>query len=104
MSELYIGVMSGTSLDGIDIVLCEVKDESFELIHSKEYSFDIELKKDILEAIYNPINLKTIGELDTRLGEIYAKTINTFIQEYFIHKDKITAIGLHGQKIGRAHV
>ncbi len=91
--------MSGTSLDGIDIVLCEVKDESFELIHSKEYSFDIELKKDILEAIYNPINLKTIGELDTRLGEIYAKTINTFIQEYFIHKDKITAIGLHGQTL-----
>ena len=99
MSELYIGVMSGTSLDGIDIVLCEIKENSFELLNSCEYVFDDALKQDILSAINNQINLKTIGELDTRLGEIYAKTINAFIQKHKINKNKITAIGLHGQTL-----
>ena len=99
MSELYIGVMSGTSLDGIDIVLCQIKDDSFELIDSEEYIFDTELKNEILDAIHSKVSLKSIGELDTKLGEIYAKTINDFIQKYEINKDTITAIGLHGQTL-----
>ncbi len=99
MSELYIGVMSGTSLDGIDIVLCEIKDDSLELIYSDEYVFDSKLKKDILASILKPTTLKIIGELDTRLGEIYAKTINSFISKYSINKTKIIAIGLHGQTL-----
>jgi len=99
MSELYIGVMSGTSLDGIDIVLCEIDDDSFELINSEEYVFDEDLKNDILNAIHSKVSLKSIGELDTKLGEIYAKTINDFIQKNEIDKDTITAIGLHGQTL-----
>ena len=99
MKELYIGVMSGTSLDGIDIVLCAIKDDSFELIYSEEYVFDENLKNDILNAIYSKVALKFIGELDTKLGEIYAKTINTFIDKYKIDKSKIKAIGLHGQTL-----
>ena len=99
MSELYIGVMSGTSLDGIDVVLCQIKDDSFELINSEEYIFDTELKNDILDAISSKVSLKFIGELDTKLGEIYAKTINAFMQKHEIDKDTITAIGLHGQTL-----
>jgi anhydro-N-acetylmuramic acid kinase len=99
MSELYIGVMSGTSLDGIDIVLCEIDNDTLELIHSQEYLFDTKLKNDILNAIHSKVDLKFIGELDTRLGEIYAKTINSFIQNHTIDKTKITAIGLHGQTL-----
>jgi len=99
MSELYIGVMSGTSLDGIDIVLCAIKDDSLELIHYGEYVFDTKLKNDILDSIHSKVALKFIGELDTRLGEIYAKTINSFIDKYKIDKNKIIAIGLHGQTL-----
>ena len=99
MDELYIGVMSGTSLDGIDIALCEIKDESFELLNSEEYPFDEELKADILTAINGPTTLKTIGELDTRLGHLYANAINTFILTKKIRQKKIRAIGLHGQTL-----
>jgi len=99
MGELYIGVMSGTSLDGIDIVLCEIDDDSFELINSEEYVFDEDLKNDILNAIHSKVDLKFIGELDTKLGEIYAKTINAFIDRYKVDKTKVTAIGLHGQTL-----
>ena len=99
MNELYIGLMSGTSLDGIDIVLCQIKEDAFELVHYEEYMFDEALKKDILNSIISKVDLEFIGELDTKLGEIYAKTINSFMQKHSIDKDKVTAIGLHGQTL-----
>ena len=99
MDGLYIGIMSGTSLDGIDIALCEIKDESFELLHSYEYDFEEDLKHDILSAINGFITLKIIGELDTRLGKFFAKAISTFISEKKIDKTKVKAIGLHGQTL-----
>jgi len=99
MSELYIGVMSGTSLDGIDITLCEIKSDSFELLYSQEYPFDKELKTDILTAIDGNITLKKLGELDTRLGHLYANAIDTFISAKKIDKKTISAIGLHGQTL-----
>lgn len=99
MSEFYIGVMSGTSLDGIDIALCEIKEYSFELIHEASYPFDTELKETIFDAINNPITLKEIGELDTRLGEMYAHALERFLLNKKIQKESIGAIGLHGQTV-----
>ncbi|MDD5373455.1 MAG: anhydro-N-acetylmuramic acid kinase [Sulfurimonas sp.] len=99
MDEFYIGVMSGTSLDGIDIAFCEIKPHSFELLYSAAYPFDKELKVDILSAINTPTTLKSIGELDTRLGKMYADAIENFIYEKKIDKHKISAIGLHGQTL-----
>ncbi|MFA5454437.1 MAG: anhydro-N-acetylmuramic acid kinase [Sulfurimonas sp.] len=99
MSEFYIGIMSGTSLDGVDIAYCKIKDESLELIHSASYPFDKKLKTEILNAINGLTTLKEIGELDTRLGEMYADAIDSFITEKMINKNEIAAIGLHGQTL-----
>ena len=49
--ELYIGIMSGTSLDGVDVVLCEIDEETCTLITSLEYAMPSELKTDILSMI-----------------------------------------------------
>lgn len=99
MSEFYIGVMSGTSLDGIDIVYCKIKKHSFELLHSWVHPFDKKIKRDILKAISAPTTLKKMGELDTRLGKMYADAIEHFISKKMIDKKKISAIGLHGQTL-----
>ncbi|MBE0513542.1 anhydro-N-acetylmuramic acid kinase [Sulfurimonas sp.] len=99
MSEFYIGVMSGTSLDGIDIAYCQIKEHSFELLHSDKYSFDKEIKEKILKALKTPVTLKQIGELDTRLGKMYADTLERFISQKKIDKEQIAAIGLHGQTL-----
>ena len=99
MSELYIGVMSGTSLDGIDVVLCEIDDSKCELISSLEFPFDRELKKGILEVINGSTSLEQIGTLDNRLGNLFADAINNFIKKEEIDTKKITAIGLHGQTL-----
>jgi len=99
MSEFYIGVMSGTSLDGIDIAYCEIEDDAFELHLSISYPFNAELKSDILNAINTQTSLKNIGEIDTRLGKMYADALEKFIKENSLDKDKIRAIGLHGQTL-----
>lgn len=99
MSEFYIGVMSGTSLDGVNIAFCEIGEGGFKLLLSGVYPFDKKLKLDILNAISGTITLKFLGELDTRLGKMYSDAIENFISQNKIDKSVISAIGLHGQTL-----
>jgi anhydro-N-acetylmuramic acid kinase len=98
----YIGIMSGTSLDGIDLALCEIDENSCTLLASSEYDFPTDLKAEILDVISGKNSLERIGELDTRLGILYANALNRFIEEHHIDKDQIEAIGLHGQTLWHA--
>lgn len=100
--DRYIGVMSGTSLDGVDVVLCEIDSVTCKIICAQEFSFESELQKDILDAIANPVTLERVGVLHVRLGAMYAKHINTFLKQHNIDKKTVTAIGLHGQTLWHA--
>lgn len=99
MSELYIGVMSGTSLDGIDVALCEIDSSHCKLISADEYPFDGELKREILKVIPGTTTLKQIGTIDKKLGLAFAHAVNRFIREKELNAEDITAIGLHGQTL-----
>ncbi|WP_321777292.1 anhydro-N-acetylmuramic acid kinase [Sulfurimonas sp.] len=99
MSELYIGVMSGTSLDGVDVTLCEIDESNCKLISSLEFPFDAELKEEILNVINSSTTLEQIGTLDNKLGHLFADAINTFLQKQNIDAKSIDAIGLHGQTL-----
>jgi len=99
MSELYIGVMSGTSLDGIDVALCEIDSSHCKLITAEEYPFDSELKREILEVIAGTTTLKQVGTLDKKLGSAFAHAVNRFVREKELKVEDITAIGLHGQTL-----
>jgi anhydro-N-acetylmuramic acid kinase len=99
VSEFYIGVMTGTSMDGIDLVLCEIDEHSCKLIHSHEYPYPKELKDEILTSISTAVTLKKVGTLDAKLGHLFARAINRFILEKRINAADVTAIGLHGQTL-----
>lgn len=99
MSELYIGVMSGTSLDGIDVALCEIDSKNCKLISADEYPFDKELKREILEVIGGITTLKQIGTIDKKLGVAFAHAVNRFVREKNINAEDISAVGLHGQTL-----
>ena len=98
-SELFIGVMSGTSLDGVDIALCSIDSSSCKLIESFEYPFDEELKEEILNIISTSTTLEQIGTLNTKLGCLYADSINTFLNQFNIESKTVKAIGFHGQTL-----
>ncbi len=97
--ELYIGVMSGTSFDAIDIALCEIDGSACSLISSMEYPYENELKKDALKAIDGVTSLKEVGMLNSRLGSLFGDAIVAFMHEYDLDANSIRAIGLHGQTL-----
>ena len=97
--ELYIGIMSGTSLDGIDVALCKIDDSSCKLIGSLEYPFDKKLKKEILEVISGSTTLEQIGTLHVRLAHLFASAINELLEKENIDSSNIIAIGSHGQTL-----
>jgi len=99
MAELYIGVMSGTSMDGVDVSLCEVTESHCKLIASLEYPFALELKEAILQMIEGPVTLLAVGEMNRRLGELFAEAVNALLQGENIEAGRVRAIGLHGQTL-----
>jgi anhydro-N-acetylmuramic acid kinase len=102
MSELYIGVMSGTSLDGIDVALCEIDAHSCKLIASQSTPLPPELKAMILHAINSKITLEELTKLDHLLGLAFAKSIDALLKSTRCEKSDIKAIGLHGQTLWHA--
>lgn len=99
MNRLYMGIMSGTSLDGIDISLCEISNSKCKEVYSKEYTFDEAIKFDVLNAISTTVTLKQLGELNYRLGLQYSLVIDNFLDDFKVDKTNIKAIGLHGQTL-----
>jgi len=99
MKNLYIGVMSGTSLDGIDVALCDFTTTEVKLLFFSEFIFPIELKNKILNAIEVPLSLQEFGTLDQKLAQLFSNAILKFCKEHSIDKKSIQAIGLHGQTL-----
>ena len=99
MSNLYLGVMSGTSLDGVDIALCEIDADSCTLLHAQEYPFPKSLKEEILRSIESAITLKELGTLDQKLAQLFSRSIHEFLEEFTIRPQDIRAVGLHGQTL-----
>ena len=90
-----IGVMSGTSLDGVDIVYVKfIQNESwsFKIINSKTYKYEDSIA-DILNDISKK-SLEEIKEIDVVYTKKLAKIINGFIDEFSINK--IDFVSSHG--------
>jgi anhydro-N-acetylmuramic acid kinase len=97
--QCYIGVMSGTSLDGVDVVLCPVGPDGIELAASLTYPFDDALKADILRVIGGTTTLREVGEIDHRLGVLFADAVGALVKKHHLDTGGIEGIGLHGQTL-----
>jgi len=102
MRELYIGLMSGTSFDGVDIALCSINSKSCKLLAFDEYPFDRVLKEEIFSMLNSSVTLHEIGELHVKLGRLFAKSIQKFLLQQNLQSHEIKAIGLHGQTLWHA--
>ena len=99
MKNLYLGIMSGTSLDAIDIALCQINSHSCHLISSFEHHFPPQSKKNILTIIKNKNSLEKIGQIDHKLGVLFGQSVQAFLAKENINPSTIRAIGLHGQTL-----
>ena len=101
INNLYIGIMSGTSVDAIDIVAIRIEDNHFSFVGGVNFEFPNHLRTKILEITREKEeqDSKIIAQLDIELGSEYANAVNQLLRTYKIKKEKVTAIGLHGQTI-----
>ncbi|MTI64476.1 anhydro-N-acetylmuramic acid kinase [Methylophaga sp.] len=100
---LYIGVMSGTSLDGIDVAIVDFNAHEISLQAAETYPFDNSLRRDLLKLINaGRTHLQQLGQIDMALGYAYGDAINQLLSETHIAATDIKAIGCHGQTIYHA--
>jgi anhydro-N-acetylmuramic acid kinase len=97
---LYIGLMSGTSMDGVDAALVRITDTSISLIGYHEEAYTSELKS-ALEAVVgtNTIDLETFGSLHIAVGKAFAAVTQALLKSLNITPEHIVAIGSHGQTL-----
>lgn len=99
-SGRYIGVMSGTSLDGVDVVLAAIDDKMVAQQASLTWPMPIALKEAVLSICQGqPLTLSQLGQLDTRLGKLFAEAVLALMAQEQLSAKDIVAIGCHGQTI-----
>ena len=96
-----IGLMSGTSLDGLDVAHVSFNFENeqidFELKNYKTVPYSTSILKKLDN--YLALSVPEMLMLDKEIGRFYADTVNDFIEKFNIDKNKIDAIASHGQTI-----
>ena len=98
--EYYIGMMSGTSIDGIDAVLVELDNKNITLMGQYSAAIPDTIRDAILRLTqpgHDEIN--QLLELDARLGELFANTVIQLCQQTRVAAREVKAIGHHGQTI-----
>ncbi|HEY4732537.1 MAG TPA: anhydro-N-acetylmuramic acid kinase, partial [Gammaproteobacteria bacterium] len=98
MAELFIGLMSGTSMDGIDAALVDLSGTPH-VLATKSAPFDKALRGQLLDLCADNNDVHQLMSLDTILGQQFAQAALNVIQLAQVAPSKVRAIGSHGQTI-----
>src|SRR5215468_733657 len=109
-AKLVLGMMSGTSADGIDAALVKISgllptsgappNLKIKLLNHTQQTFPLQIRKEILRvAEQNPLTPGEFSQLHTRLGHMYAEAALAACKKFRISPKKIDLIGNHGQTV-----
>lgn len=97
MADIYVGVMSGTSMDGVDAVVCEMRGHRFvKVVAHKTLQYAPALRKALLslQAEEHAISLRQFAEFDSAIARAFAEAAVTALPSR-----NARAIGVHGQTV-----
>lgn len=101
MSDLYLGLMSGTSMDAVDACLAAFG-ETPQLLATCSREIPAPLRDSLHELIdrrAGGTTLAHIGQLDAELGELFAAAALDLLSECDLQAGQVRAIGSHGQTV-----
>lgn len=103
-SRKIIGLMSGTSLDGLDIVLCQLTGVGTQtkasIIAYETRNYTKKLKTELSTYAYKASTPQyQISVLNAQLGRLFGKFVNDFLKRNKIQKEEIDLIASHGQTL-----
>jgi len=105
--ELYIGIMSGTSIDAIDIAITAIDENKIQLVGTTEFEISNKIKQAVSELSqpliqkpqHNSQRIEKMARLDIQLGQLFAAAVNHSLLDNNLKANDIVAIGSHGQTI-----
>ncbi len=96
----YIGIMSGTSLDAIDVVIAQRTEQGFIQIAGFAPVMPETLRESLLKICADQqVDLQTLGEVDHHFALTCADAVNQLLKDNNFSASQISAIGSHGQTI-----
>lgn len=102
MSELYLGLMSGTSADGVDAVLAEFDAGRFVGLrgdHHLDYAPALRSRLIAVSLQQAALSPRELASLDADIGEHFAQAAEQLLQSSSTPAEPVRAIGSHGQTL-----
>ncbi len=100
MTELYLGLISGTSADGIDVALVSF-DPSPRMHAAKTFPYPESLRQRILDLAQGDgrIALDELASLDIGIARCFGDAALSLLREHNVDAQSVTALGSHGQTV-----
>jgi anhydro-N-acetylmuramic acid kinase len=100
MADFFIGLMSGTSMDGIDAALVDFTATCPDIISTHSHKYPAALHQQLEAALELKSPLDTdLTAIDAAIGEIFAAATNELLSKTGVVPENVIAIGSHGQTI-----
>ncbi|MDR9436007.1 MAG: anhydro-N-acetylmuramic acid kinase [Thiohalophilus sp.] len=100
MTTYYLGLISGTSMDGIDAALLAFDEQQPRLLAHYSHPLPDPIRQQLYQLQTPGQNeLATAMHLDVELGRLFATAAQTLIEQAALRPDQIAAIGSHGQTL-----
>jgi anhydro-N-acetylmuramic acid kinase len=97
----YVGLMSGTSMDGIDAALADIEaDGTFRLVATLSHPWPAELEQELRQlALPGEDEIDRLGVADAHAGEILGNAVMELLRSAGVRPEAVEAIGSHGQTV-----
>lgn len=99
-TKYVIGLMSGTSADGVDASLVKINpDFSFEEIYSTVYSYPISFQKRIKALFEETVSMQELCVMNFLVAEHFSNAVEQLLEEVDLPPSDVDFIGSHGQTV-----